>query len=794
MYKRILWLFPLIGFMLMNTEVLSADASEGQETIESTTATEAFVSEVTAAELLIEEPTQEKIVPVHEKTLPEKSTETISSNETPPTEITTEDLTATQPIENQGPNEEEDLLSKEKDSVEIPITEPEEKGEEDLNSPNEESQLEKPQPEESKSEEPESEEPQPEKTEPEESTESNDPEVTPETSKPETPEPETSEKPVLPSVPTEEPTPDAELPLESITVTPPKKEVIVGETLDRLTVEYHPGNAIKPKWEYWWSLNPQIATVDAGTGIITAIRAGTAMIMVEVDTGQETGTLVTVVDPAATPEPPLESITVTPPKKELTVGETQDRLTVVYNPGNAVKPKWEYWWSLNPDIATVDAATGIITAIRAGTAMIMVEVDTGQETGTLVTVVDPTTAPEPPLESISIVPPTTNIAVGETVDRLNVVYQPGNAVKTKWEYWWSLNPDIATVDAATGIITTWKNGKATIMVEVDTGQEAATVITVGTIATGGPNSQIYLPIPTPYDDGVDWPGRTNQATHPSVIQFEEAWNGYKYWMGFTPYPYGDDQKENPSIVASHDGINWVVPDFVLNPLAPIELENGYNSDTHLVYNDVTKELELWYRQVNNLNYEETLLRVKTSDGINWSAPEAMTSAANNFLQYIAPSVIYENNLYKMWFMRDWEVHYAESIDGKDWSEAITINTVGNTVHTWHPSVVKFEDTYYLLNNDNDTNEGIRGVIKYSTSTDGINFTEEKLILAYTDNGYSYDSAGVYRASMAMGEHGVYLYYGQISESHQWTIGMSIGTDLDHLVGLDEETLAGYLTA
>lgn len=692
MYKRILWLFPLIGFMLMNTEVLSADASEGQETIESTTATEAFVSEVTAAELLIEEPTQEKIVPVHEKTLPEKSTETISSNETPPTEITTEDLTATQPIENQGPDEEEDLLSKEKDSVEIPITEPEEKGEEDLNSPNEESQLEKP---------------QPEKTEPEESAELNDPEVTPETSKPETPEletpePETSEKPVLPSAPTEEPTPDAELPLESITVTPPKKEVIVGETLDRLTVEYHPGNA--------------------------------------------------------------------------------------------VKPKWEYWWSLNPDIATVDAATGIITAIRAGTAMIMVEVDTGQETGTLVTVVDPTTAPEPPLESISIVPPTTNIAVGETVDRLNVVYQPGNAVKTKWEYWWSLNPDIATVDAATGIITTWKNGKATIMVEVDTGQEAATVITVGTIATGGPNSQIYLPIPTPYDDGVDWPGRTNQATHPSVIQFEEAWNGYKYWMGFTPYPYGDDQKENPSIVASHDGINWVVPDFVLNPLAPIELENGYNSDTHLVYNDVTKELELWYRQVNNLNYEETLLRVKTSDGINWSAPEAMTSAANNFLQYIAPSVIYENNLYKMWFMRDWEVHYAESIDGKDWSEAITINTVGNTVHTWHPSVVKFEDTYYLLNNDNDTNEGIRGVIKYSTSTDGINFTEEKLILAYTDNGYSYDSAGVYRASMAMGEHGVYLYYGQISESHQWTIGMSIGTDLDHLVGLDEETLAGYLTA
>ena len=582
--------------------------------------------------------------------------------------------------------------------------------------------------------------------------------------------------------------------LESIVVTPPATNVTVGDTISRLEVVYNPGNVVKPKWEYWWSTNTNIATVDAGTGVITVLRPGTTMIMVEVDTGQEAGAMLTVNDESSTPvEDPLKSISVISPTTDVKVGETIGRLDVVYTPGNAVKPKWEYWWSTNTTVATVDAGTGVITVLRPGTTMIMVEVDTGQEAGAKLTVSDDSPTPtDGPLESITIDSSRTNLEVGETIGRLDVIYNPGNAVKPKWEYWWSQNPDIATVDSATGVITTIRNGKVTILVEVDTGQVASKKFIVGVLAEKGPNSQVFIPLPTEYDDGTDWPGRKNQATHPSVIQFEKSWNGYKYWMGFTPYPYGDDQKENPSVVASHDGINWVIPENISNPLVPIEVENAYNSDTHLVYNNTTNELELWYRQVQNATYTETLFRIKTTDAMNWTMPEAMISASSsNYMQLTSPSVVYENGKYKLWFNRDWEIHYAESLDGKNWSEVIKINTAGKNVHTWHPNVQKFDDTYYLLNNDNDTNAGVRGAIRYSTSTDGINFTEETFILTYSDDGKSYDSAGVYRASMAMGEHGVYLYYGQISDSYQWTIGMSIGADLGNLIGLDEETLAGF---
>lgn len=46
-----------------------------------------------------------------------------------------------------------------------------------------------------------------------------------------------------------------------------------------------------------------------------------------------------------------------------------------------------------------------------------------------------------------------------------------------------------------------------------------------------------------------------EAYHPKVIAFKEKWNGYKYWMSFTPYPKGKSAKENPHIVASNDLIN-----------------------------------------------------------------------------------------------------------------------------------------------------------------------------------------------------------------------------------------------
>lgn len=307
------------------------------------------------------------------------------------------------------------------------------------------------------------------------------------------------------------------------------------------------------------------------------------------------------------------------------------------------------------------------------------------------------------------------------------------------------------------------------------------------------NSKIFLTIPTPYDDGTNWSGRMNQATHPSVIQFEEKWNGYRYWMTYTPYPYGNDKKENPSLAASHDGINWVVPPKVTNPIVSTMIIPGYFfdtylSDSHLLYNEDTNELELWYRYVSNRQKNEILYRVRSKDTIQWTTSEKLIDDSKNLMQYISPSIIYEEHKYKMWIMRDWYIYYLESFDGKKWSDSIPVYAENDPIHSWHPHVCKIGDIYYLLNNDNNTNTGAGGKIYYSTSSDGIYFTKEQLILGSTENGLSYDSTGVYRASMAIGNQGLYLYYGQVSSAYQWTIGLSIGPNLNNLVGIDEASL------
>ena len=43
----------------------------------------------------------------------------------------------------------------------------------------------------------------------------------------------------------------------------------------------------------------------------------------------------------------------------------------------------------------------------------------------------------------------------------------------------------------------------------------------------------------------------DQTTHPDVLYIPTGFNGYKYWLSHTPYPYTNDFYENPEIVCSN---------------------------------------------------------------------------------------------------------------------------------------------------------------------------------------------------------------------------------------------------
>lgn len=87
----------------------------------------------------------------------------------------------------------------------------------------------------------------------------------------------------------------------------------------------------------------------------------------------------------------------------------------------------------------------------------------------------------------------------------------------------------------------------------------------------------------------------NNAYHPKLVDLGKEWNGYRFWLSYTPYPSGNDYYENPQIVGTNDLINYSEVKFTEPPLANYKKSVRYNSDSHLVYNEELDRLELFWR-------------------------------------------------------------------------------------------------------------------------------------------------------------------------------------------------------
>lgn len=102
---------------------------------------------------------------------------------------------------------------------------------------------------------------------------------------------------------------------------------------------------------------------------------------------------------------------------------------------------------------------------------------------------------------------------------------------------------------------------------------------------------------------------SGQAVHPSVIDFKveyglESWRGYRYWMAMTPYPNGYERFENPSLLASMDGIKWVVPEGLSKPIDVLNGQGNFNSDPTLVYDPDEKTLLIYWRETLKGEYDQ----------------------------------------------------------------------------------------------------------------------------------------------------------------------------------------------
>lgn len=283
----------------------------------------------------------------------------------------------------------------------------------------------------------------------------------------------------------------------------------------------------------------------------------------------------------------------------------------------------------------------------------------------------------------------------------------------------------------------------------------------------------------------------NQPTHPSVVSFETPWNGYSYWMAYSPYPYANGEEENPCIAASNDLLYWETPVGLANPIGNNE-ETGCDElkDPHIVYREDLDRLEIWYlgRQAVSLGGDGTsllLMRKWSTDGVHWSQFEIMAQT-----EYLSPSILWDGSKYQMWAIgyNLWNTEgtfiYQESSDGVHWTAPVpcSIGQIHSGIDIWHGAVSKYLGAYYLVYIDSEMQQ-----VLYCSSEDGITFTEPKVIV---DNGGYW--LHLYRPALLFEKDAVTCFYGIVNQANQWYISSSSGSQVDTLSGLQENCISNMI--
>lgn len=221
------------------------------------------------------------------------------------------------------------------------------------------------------------------------------------------------------------------------------------------------------------------------------------------------------------------------------------------------------------------------------------------------------------------------------------------------------------------------------------------------------------------------PDYTGSAVHPSVVDFGEAgWNGWRYWMGMTPYWGSQNHLENPCVLVSSDGDRWMVPVGLTNPIAPKPVaENAYNSDTHLVYDADNDYLVLFWRETESRvaagSMYEYIRAATSTDGVTWTdQPNVVeVTGADRVTHTLSPAVLKVGATWHMFTVDDGAVdHRTAPSPLGPWSEPVRATwTRPLPGDLWHLDVIYHDGAYRMLANcvETDTRN-----LSVASSSDG----------------------------------------------------------------------------
>ncbi len=228
------------------------------------------------------------------------------------------------------------------------------------------------------------------------------------------------------------------------------------------------GRTILGKIFTWASSNTAVATVNASTGLVTAVRAGTATITATTDGIPGSSTL--------SVQQAVSSITLNTSTLTFNaLGQTSQLTATAFDANSNVISGTVFVWSSSTTNASV-TQTGLVTAVSAGSATITATAG-GRTASASVSIQQIT-------NSVTVTPATdTFTALGVTHQfTANALDVNSNNIPNRVFVWSSSNPSVASVNSATGAVTSVASGTATITATAD-GRSGTAAVTVTQVVT-----------------------------------------------------------------------------------------------------------------------------------------------------------------------------------------------------------------------------------------------------------------------------------------------------------------------
>lgn len=233
---------------------------------------------------------------------------------------------------------------------------------------------------------------------------------------------------------------------------------------ETLTATVTPNNATD-RTVTWSSSDPTVATVSS-SGVVTALKVGSAKITATTNDGTNLSAYCTVYVYWY----PVTGVTVTPATASIYTGGTTT-LTAEVSPANASN-KSVTWSSSNSYIATVDENTGVVTGVSVGTVTITARTVDGGYTASATITVTPV-----PVTGVTLNQSTIRLQGTGATQQLTATVAPANA-SNKSVTWTSSNTGVATV-SSTGLVTAVAPGTTTVTVTTaDGGYTASCTVKV----------------------------------------------------------------------------------------------------------------------------------------------------------------------------------------------------------------------------------------------------------------------------------------------------------------------------